>query len=245
MVMICFSHSGSQDSMDLEALTLLVLIRISKQSLPPLLHAWRPFSIEYLYDLHELFCASSDDLCLQMAKDIMLQTHDFSSLRLSLVCLRDAWKRYSKRHWPLPEDVLLTLKTLEKREKLCRRDVQASRSAAIRALQAVSLEPLLAWTEDAVSACRERDAMQEEDFDCGDLETPAMRIKSLWGSGVLRPGPGVEIDMPLPDLEQAEFDLVLMYWHIWQYVSRFVTFFCFLLVFLTLKKPFLADMGVK
>ena len=63
-----------------------------------------------MYDLHELFCASSDDLCLQMAKDIMLQTHDFSSLRLSLICLRDAWKRYLKRTWPLPEDVLLTLK---------------------------------------------------------------------------------------------------------------------------------------
>ena len=44
--------------------------------------------------------------------------------------------------------------------------------------------------------------------------------RSLWVSGVLRPQAGVEIDMPLPDIGQTEFDMVLMFWNMWQHVSR-------------------------
>ena len=39
--------------------------------------------------------------------------------------------------------------------------------------------------------------------------------RSLWGTGVLRPQAGVEIDMPLPDIGQTEFDVVLMFWNMW------------------------------
>ena len=35
--------------------------------------------------------------------------------------------------------------------------------------------------------------------------------RSLWGSGVLRPQAGVEIDMLLPDIDQTDFDRLLIF----------------------------------
>ena len=94
-------------------LTFLILLRLTRQSLPPLLSAWRQYDVQYLDHLHEVMSppcsaveeARSYDVGLQAVKAIMATVHDFDTLRRSVPVLRDQWHRFLRSN-PCPGPVV-------------------------------------------------------------------------------------------------------------------------------------------
>ena len=101
-------------------LTFLILLRFTRQSLPPVLSAWRQYDVQYLDHLHEVMSppcsaveeARSYDVGLQAVKAIMATVHDFDTLRRSVPVLRDQWHRFLRSN-PCPGPVVAAaLRTL-------------------------------------------------------------------------------------------------------------------------------------
>ncbi len=63
----------------------------------------------------------------------------------------------------------------------------------------------------AVSVSSENNAMSYQDV---NVMHPVMPRK--WRANVLQPEAGVEVEMNLPKVSQDEFDLILMYWHLYE-----------------------------
>ena len=93
----------------------------TRQSLPPLLSAWRQYDVQYLDHLHEVMSppcsafeeARSYDVGLQAVQAIMANVHDFATLRRAVPVLRDQWHRFLRSNpCPGPSRFLLLCKTL-------------------------------------------------------------------------------------------------------------------------------------
>ena len=90
-------------------LTFLILLRFTRQSLPPVLSAWRQYDVQYLDHLHEVMSppcsaveeARSYDVGLQAVQAIMANVHDFATLRRAVPVLRDQWHRFLRSN-PCP-----------------------------------------------------------------------------------------------------------------------------------------------
>ena len=89
----------------LQALVLLIVLRLSGSSLPPLLGQWLQFENDYLDELHEILTSPSS-LCdvsiyydpgLHAVQRVLLTVHDFETLRRCLPLLQDQWSRYLRR----------------------------------------------------------------------------------------------------------------------------------------------------
>ena len=163
-----------------------------------------------------------------MIAQVML-THDaflFQSLFRAHRVLCDMWDRWFAKARVMPPVVIATLERFRQRES---------------PQQDVGLPQEVYHALDMVSAAQRSPALQTNVQECSlvDLERfqpslwrmaaagqasewkpPGSHSRSLWGAGVLRPQAGVEIDMPLPDIGQTGFDMVLMFWNMWQHVSR-------------------------
>ena len=86
----------------LQALVLLIVLRLTGSSLPPLLGQWLQFHDNYLDDLHEILTSPSS-LCdvsvsydpgLHAVQESLLRLHDFHTLCRCLPLLQDQWRRY-------------------------------------------------------------------------------------------------------------------------------------------------------
>ena len=107
-----FPPVGVMDQVVL-GLTFLILLRVTRQSLPPLLSAWRQYDVQYLDHLHEVMSprcsaieeARSYDMGLQSVQAMMANVHDFATLRRAVPVLRDQWHRFLRSN-PCPGAVL-------------------------------------------------------------------------------------------------------------------------------------------
>ena len=106
--LMVFPPVGFMDQVVL-GLTFLILLRFTRQSLPPLLSAWRQYDVQYLDHLHEVMSppcsafeeARSYDVGLQAVQAIMANVHDFATLRRAVPVLRDQWHRFLRSN-PCP-----------------------------------------------------------------------------------------------------------------------------------------------
>ena len=88
------------------ALTCLILLRLTRQSPPPVLSSWLCYDVQYLDHLHEILASPSSaieesanfDLGLHALQSIMAASHDLQLLRRSWPVLRDQWLRFVRRH---------------------------------------------------------------------------------------------------------------------------------------------------
>ena len=85
----------------LDILTLVIVLRQANVSLPPVIGHVK--SLCFLTELHEIFAGC--DCCdpgLRMTQEILFTSHMLTSLLQGLGPLRDAWKRYLRKHFVLP-----------------------------------------------------------------------------------------------------------------------------------------------
>ena len=99
---VIFASYDLQMEKTLQALVLLIVLRLTGSSLPPLLGQWLQFHDNYLDDLHEILTAPSS-LCdvsvsydpgLHAVQESLLRLHDFHTLCRCLPLLQDQWRRY-------------------------------------------------------------------------------------------------------------------------------------------------------
>ena len=90
-------------------LTFLILLRLTRQSFPPILSAWRQYDMPYLDHLHEVMCSPcsaceedrSYDVGLLAVQAMMANVHNFDTLRRAVPVLRDQWHRFLRSN-PCP-----------------------------------------------------------------------------------------------------------------------------------------------
>ena len=91
------------------SLTYLILLRVARIPLPPLVHVWSRFSIDELVDLHEVLARAvtlRDDAC-QLTCSVLHRCYDFRSLFDALGLLKGMWFNYLKRTRPEPLPVAI------------------------------------------------------------------------------------------------------------------------------------------
>ena len=95
--------------MEFQDLSLLLLLRLARISLPPVLAEWRHESIYVVDELHEIFAQETVDPNEVHFRTILRSSHDFLALRRSRPCMLDAWKRFCRLNPVLPPDIQAAL----------------------------------------------------------------------------------------------------------------------------------------
>lgn len=155
----------------------------------------------------------------------------YDNLFRSYRVLRDAWERWKARKQAVPEDLCRMLERLQRRESPDKSDGIAAK--VYHALDLMSAAHHVPAVQSSIRECslEELGRYQPSVEWMAWLESRSMskpvpiapQHQKIWAAGVLRPQAGVEIDMPLPDIDQSDFDMVLMFWQMWQHVARFPT----------------------
>lgn len=82
-----------------EVLTLVLLLRFSGASIPPVLWPWiRSRSIAYVDELHAIFCGDgSTDAALDAVQKMLYVADDLAALESLVTVLRDCWSRVLRK----------------------------------------------------------------------------------------------------------------------------------------------------
>ena len=91
------------------SLTYLILLRVARIPLPPLVHVWSGFSIDELIDLHEVLARAvtlRDHAC-ELTCSVLHRCYDFRNLFDALGLLKEIWFHYLKRTRPEPLPVAI------------------------------------------------------------------------------------------------------------------------------------------
>lgn len=115
---ITFERGSDPMNSLVEALTLLLLLRLIEASIPPVVYPCvNTISAAALDELHQFFGGDSgNDPALLAVLQMLYQAHNLSSLEGPLPLLRDPWQRVLRRFGPsLPLQVQAACTTLTAR----------------------------------------------------------------------------------------------------------------------------------
>lgn len=214
-----FFFSLAQVNMCLEALTYILLLRCLKQSLPPVVYSWSHIAWKDVMDMHALFvCDPADDPALRMTQETLRFTDDFRMLQRGLPVLRDCWQRWKRRTSVLPGELVTLLQTLAAVENVAARDPQRIRGEVVAFLNSPTCDDVEMQITDQVLSWRENWFMSKHDEDVSFPDQKKGPRSRRWAARALRPCGDIEVDMPLPDVSQDEFDFLLQFWHQWTIV---------------------------
>jgi hypothetical protein len=91
------------------SLTYLILLRVARIPLPPVVRAWSRYSIDEIVDLHEVLARAvigQDDAC-EFTATVLHLCYDFRNLFAGLAVLKSMWFNYLKKTRPGPLSVEL------------------------------------------------------------------------------------------------------------------------------------------
>ena len=151
--------------MELFPLTLLLVLRTANVSIPPYLHNWCKYTIDYLDELHLLLCTD------RLSEDLLKKTHDFQTLSLAKELLQDSWNRYLRRTGVSPA-VMCLLKKLAIREQRSKMTDGQVRQQALRNFCDVSEQQWCVAQEEEVQRLHENYSMSLNDMDVVYLPLP-------------------------------------------------------------------------
>ena len=214
-----FFFSLAQVNMCLEALTYILVLRCLKQSLPPVVYSWSHIAWKDVMDMHALFvCDPADDPALRMTQETLRFTDDFLMLQRGLPVLRDCWQRWKRRTSVVPGELVTLLQTLAAIENVAARDPQRIRGEVLAFLNSPTCDDVEMQITDQVLSWRENWFMSKHDEDISFPDLKKGPPSRRWAARALRPCGDIEVDMPLPDVSQDEFDFLLQFWHQWTIV---------------------------
>jgi hypothetical protein len=224
----------------LVALTMLLLLRVARVGLPPLVGAWRQVTVEELDALHEaasfsfrtrhippnfLACkeklrqeriASSMTACIRQCL-LADPTYSWEVLRQSFGPLQDAWLRFRRQHPTCPVHVAATLHVLQRRLGIVRDPSEVEKSAQCWAL----LDQLSGPEDVAMSPPSVAETSQVQSSEASTrtacVAKPEKRSWSKHAFSLSRLSSDVEIDVEVPvHVSPGEVQLLPTYFRLLQ-----------------------------